>query len=181
VSNPQQPMDQLWPLTVTTPAGTLPSAPLVTPWPLADANLDYVEIIVPNGPSGQVGVAILWSGTQIIPWGNGTWIITNDEKIHIPVGSYITISGLAVQTYNEGIFPHTLYLRALVKYTTAPVVTEAPVIGSAAILGTGEETYDNSLAPAGLIGEASGEDTGISPESAAGNEGDLSALPESVS
>lgn len=174
-------MSQLWPLTVLTPAGTLPDAPLVTPWPLADANLDYIEIIIPPGPSGQVGVAVYWSGTQIVPWGTDSWIITDNEKVKVPVDSYITISGLSVYTYNEGIFDHSLYLRALVKYTTNPVITQAPVIGSAAILGTGEDTYDNSLTPEGLSGSASELPSQFEAPEGQITGTDMSALPETVS
>jgi hypothetical protein len=181
MSTPQQPMSQLWPLTITTLADTQPSNPLITPWPLVDANLDYIEIIVPDGPSGQVGVAVYWSGTQIVPWGTDSWLITNNEKIHIPVTSYITVSGLEVWTYNVGIYEHTIYLRALVKYTTAAVVTEAPVIGSAAVLGTGEASYDESLTPTGLTGGASELETGTEGEAPEQIEGSISGLPESVS
>jgi hypothetical protein len=180
VSTPNQPMSQLWPLTVDTPAGVTPENPQITPWPLVDANLEYIDIIIPDGPSGQLGVAVYWSGTQIVPWGTDSWLITNDEKIHIPVDSYITVSGLAVYTYNQGIFGHTIYLRALVKYTTTPVVTQQGTIGASIQEAPEGAEYDESLTPAGLDGnlDESGEpelDSSENPVS-----GDLTALPESI-
>jgi hypothetical protein len=180
MTTPTQPMSQLWPLTVATPAGVLETAPQVTNWPMVDANLDYIEIIVPDGPSGQVGLAIFWAGTQIVPWGSGTWLITNSEKIHIPVDTYITVTGLQVMTYNLGIYEHTIYLRALIKYTAVPIVTEAPEIGTTQVLPGDEASYDESLTPETLTGNVL-----ESPELAA--EGELpfdesssTELPETV-
>jgi len=173
-------MSQLWPLTVTVPPNTPATAPLITPWALADANLDYIEIIVPDGNSGTAGIAVYWSGTQIIPWGTDSWLITNNEKIHIPVGSYITISGLAVWAYNTGIFPHTFYLRAHVTYTTTPVVTEAPAIGTTSLLGTDTTSFDESLSPSGILPDTSTADTlGELPAPDLSGE-NLTALPETI-
>ena len=180
MTTPNQPMSQLWPLTVTTPAGTLSSSPLITPWPLADANLEWIEIVVPDGPSGQVGVAVYWSGTQIVPWGTDSWIITNNEKLHIPVDSYITISGLSVYTYNEGIFDHTVYLRALVKYTTTPVVTEQSAIGTTSLQNEETSSYDESLTPGQLTSTLSLQGPQETEQFSEPVQGSLTALPESV-
>jgi len=179
-SSVNQPMSQLWPLTVDTPAGITPENPQIIPWPLVDANLEYIDIIIPDGPSGQLGVAVYWSGTQIVPWGTDSWLITNDEKIHIPVDSYITVSGLSVYTYNEGIFPHTIYLRALVKYTTTPVVVEQGTIGASIQQAPEGAEYDESLTPAGLdsnLDESGEAEIEASPDS---TDSDLTELPESI-
>ena len=181
MSQPNQPMSQLWPLTITTPAGTPIDNPLITPWPLVDANLDFIDIIIPDGPSGQLGVAVYWSGTQILPWGSNSWIITNNEKIHTPIDSYITIGGLSVYTYNLGIFDHTIYLRALIKYTTTPVVTEEGTIGVSTANAPEGATYDESLTPTGLVGSSADIGVGTDEYSEQPVSGDLTALPESVS
>ena len=143
-------MSQLWPLSVTVPAGTLPTAPIQVPWSLADVNLDYIDIVVPDGHSGQTGVQILWAGTVIIPWSESAYLIANNEKIHVEVGTYITVTGLVVQAYNEGIYDHSFYLRAHITYTTAPVVTQAPAIGTAVVTGSSSSTYQNTLTPSGI-------------------------------
>lgn len=109
-------MDQLWPLTVTVPPGTLQSAPQVTPWRTDDApELSYFDIIVPNGHNGLTGIKLLWSGTEIVPWDNTAFLTANDEKIHVEFGGYITVNALTVVTYNTDIFAHSFYLRALIK------------------------------------------------------------------
>lgn len=181
MTTPPTPMSQLWPLNVTTPAGTTSENPLVTQWPLVDANLDYIDIVVPDGPSGQVGVAVYWSGTQIVPWGTDSWLITNNEKIRVPLGTYITVDGLAVWTYNEGIFDHTIYLRALIRYTTTPVVTEAGTIGASTENAPEGATYDESLTPTGLTGTSAEEGTEGTETFAESTGSDITALPESVS
>jgi hypothetical protein len=174
-------MSQLWPLTVTVAANTPIDTPTIVPWPLADANLDFIDIIVPDGHSGQTGVAVFWSGTQIVPWGNDTWIVANDEKIHVPVNSYITISGLSVYAYNLGQFEHSFYLRAHVTYTTSPVVTQEGSIGTSEVLGTAGSIYDESLTPDGLTGTADVVTSNEQFEPTGGETGSLTELPESVS
>jgi hypothetical protein len=180
VSTPNQPMSQLWPLTVTVPAGTAIDDPLIVPWPLADANLDFIDIIIPDGHSGLTGIAVYWSGTQVLPWGTDTWIVANDEKVHTPIGSYITISGLSVYAYNTGQFDHSFYLRAHVTYTTTPVVQESGTIGASIQQAPEGAEFDESLTPAGLDSnlDESGEAEIESSESPIS--GDLTALPESI-
>jgi hypothetical protein len=180
VSTPNQPMSQLWPLTVTVPPGTTLENPLIVPWSLADANLDFIDIIVPDGHSGLTGVAVYWSGTQVVPWGTGTWLVANDEKIHTPVGSYITISGLSVYAYNTGQFEHSFYLRAHVTYTTTPVVQESGTIGASTQEAPEGAEFDESLTPAGLdsnLDESGESEIESSPSPVSG---DLTALPESI-
>jgi hypothetical protein len=181
MTTPNQPMSQLWPLTVTVPAGTPATSPLIVPWPLVDANLDFIDIIVPDGHNGLTGVAVYWSGTQIVPWGTESWIVANNEKIHTPTNTYITVSGLSVYAYNTGVFPHSFYLRAHVTYTTNPVVGMEGPIGTTAEIGSPGAVYNESISPAG-IGSAS---IGLQSESPAflteGEESSLTALPETVS
>jgi hypothetical protein len=181
MSTPNQPMSQLWPLTVTVPAGTTADDPQITSWPLADANLDFIDIIIPDGHSGLTGIAVYWSGTQVLPWGTNSWIVANDEKVHTPIDSYITVSGLSVYAYNTGQFPHSFYLRAHVTYTTTPVVQEAGTIGANIQSAPAGATYDESLTPTGLdnnldeSGEAAIESSGEPIQ------GDITSLPESIS
>jgi hypothetical protein len=180
MSQPNQPMDQLWPLTVTVPAGTAEDNPLIVPWPLVDANLDFIDIIIPDGHSGQTGIAVYWSGTQILPWGTDTWIVANDEKVHTPINSYITVSGLSVYAYNVGQFEHSFYLRAHITYTTTPVVSEEGTIGASTANAPEDAIYDESLTPTGLTGSSAEEGTESTESFNSAGESDLTALPESV-
>ena len=181
MTTPQTPMDQLWPLTVTVPAGTPPTAPLIVPWPLIDANLDYIDIIVPDGHSGQTGIAVYWSGTQILPWGTNSWIIANNEKIHTPITTYITIGGLEIYAYNTGQFDHSFYLRGHITYTTAPTVTAEGTIGTSQVLSSVDSSYDESLTPTGISALASPEESTSGESLEDETSGSISGLPESVS
>lgn len=96
---------------VTTPPGTLITAPLVTQVTLGDAWLTKVDIRIPPGPSFLVGLAVVWNGAFIVPWASEeTYLLGDDEPFSIPVGEEIT-RHLAVQTYNNDIYQHTVYFR----------------------------------------------------------------------
>ena len=180
MTTPQRPMSQLWQMTITVPSGTQPNAPQLTPWVLADANLDYIEIIVPDGHSYITGVAIYWAGTQIVPWGYNSWLLANAEKLHIPVDSYITMSGLVVKTYNQGIYPHTFYLRAHVSYPASQAVAPEVTPGSALILPSDTGQFDNSLTPNLLLAETSPVEITSLPEIPAEAMPSILSLPEMV-
>lgn len=111
-------MDRLYYLEVLTPAGTLQSAPQNTPWPLEDNQLVYVDILVPPGNSSTAGFRVLWATQQVIPWGNDSFLVTDNEKVHVDCDFDMTITGLVIQTYNTDIWDHTIYLRALIRTIT---------------------------------------------------------------
>ena len=77
-------MDRVYPLTVTTPAGTLIGAPQNTAFPLEDNYLVEIEIIVPDGSVGLLGFRILQASQQVFPWNNSYYVTPNNEKIVIP-------------------------------------------------------------------------------------------------
>lgn len=132
-------MNRLYPLTIVTPKATLQSAPLVTPWPLEDAYLTSILIQVPDGHAGLTGLRILWSGQQIVPWGNNSYIVSNNEILTIPITSYITASGLTVHTFNTDIYDHSFYLRALITDSlpgAAPPANPAGVYTNAELSST---------------------------------------------
>ena len=142
-------MDRLYYESVTIPAGTPLATPVSVPWPLEDNYLKYVDIVVPSGPSGLMGFRILWASQQIIPWGNNSYLVTDNEKIHVDVDSYITVTGLVIEGYNTDIFPHTIYLRGLIQ-TLSPqqILAAEEVTGSIALpasLDTGDTSGINSL------------------------------------
>lgn len=111
-------MDRLYYLSVSTPPNTPQSAPQLTPFPLEDNTLVYVDINVPPGNSATLGFRIMWAAQQVIPWGNNSWLLTDNEKVHVECDFAMTISGLVIETYNTDIFSHTIYIRALVRDMT---------------------------------------------------------------
>jgi hypothetical protein len=146
-------MDRLYYLEVTTPAGTLQSDLLSTTWILEENYLEYVDILIPDGPSGLLGFRILWAQQQVIPWGNNSFLTPNNEKIHVPVNDGITISGLVIESYNTDVFPHTINLRGLIKTLTPEQQQQITTLtGSVALPGSqvqqiGQSSIDTLTAP----------------------------------
>ena len=62
----------------TTPAGTPLATPNVVAMQMPDLEVQYIEWIVPPGPSGNLGWQLLYSGSLVVPQ-NGTWVITDNE------------------------------------------------------------------------------------------------------
>lgn len=103
-------MDRFYFETVAVPAGTLQSAPLDHPMPLEDANLKAISITVPDGHNGLTGIRVLWSGQQIVPWGNNSFIVANNRTIPVDFNDYITVTALKFEAFNTDVFPHSFYV-----------------------------------------------------------------------
>lgn len=108
-------MDRLYLFSTFTPAGTPQNAPVSTPFPLEDAVIDRVRIIIPDGHVGVTGIRLLQSQQQVVPWANNQYLVGNDRVIDIPFDNEIGASGLQAQTYNTGINDHHHYVEIVVK------------------------------------------------------------------
>lgn len=108
-------MPRLYQLTVTTPSGVEPDLPQADPWPLEDAVLESVTILIPDGHSGLTGIRVKQAQQEIVPWGNDDWLISNDEIITVPIEEQITLSGLVIETYNLDVFEHRFWIRAVIQ------------------------------------------------------------------
>jgi hypothetical protein len=144
-------LTRIWPLTVTVPAGTPPSAPLVVPWVTEDAVITEIEILIPSGPNGTTGIRIMKGDVQLLPWGSGSWIIANDYNRTFPIGGYLPTKDLKVQAYNQGANPHSFYLRMSVSYASDAASASSAATLSPADLGTSTGTTD-PLSPDALLG-----------------------------
>lgn len=128
------------PLSVTTPAGTHTTSPLVSPWPLRDGRLREFDIEFPPGHNGRTGIKILYQQTQVIPWDSAAWLVGSGRVFTIPWDDDITAAGWKVQTYNVDSTAHTFWLYAKV----LPVVTS----------GQGATAADIITGPATAAGHA---------------------------
>lgn len=126
---------------VTIPAGTLPSAPLVTPILFDIATVDRIEVLVPLGCNGLVGFQLRHSGEGVFPREDNRWIVANGETLQWPIEEVPTGQAWAVRGYNQGIHSHTLYFRLLV----SEIVIAAPVATAPLVI-----TQANQLAPAAV-------------------------------
>lgn len=134
--------DEIRQYTVLVPAGTPAAAPVTVAMPMPPRDVEAIQVVVPPGPNGLVGFAILMSGVPVIPYGSDQWIITAGENITWPVEHYPDSGAWAVRAYNTGTSDHSLYFRWLVKYPSAIVVARSPTLL--------DESAINALAPSSI-------------------------------
>lgn len=140
---------------VTIPAGTAKATPQTTQMTMPPRIVDKVEIEVPPGPRGEVGFHLGSKGTQIIPDGVGTYIVTDGETIQWPLEGQMDSGGWEMVAYNTGFYSHTITARFLVRMpgaaggaAGAPIPADAlGAVPSSA--GTVVPTLTNGGAPAG--------------------------------
>ena len=107
-------MRQYYALDAGAPPGVQPNNPSISSWPLTEGQLLRVEITVPAGHAGLTGIMLLSQGTQVVPWGAGTWLAGNDERFTFDPDLPIADSGLTVVMFNLGHYTHFWHLRATV-------------------------------------------------------------------
>lgn len=100
-------------LSVTVPVNTTQASPQQTSLTFRQGIVELLELVMPPGPSGLVGVRFLHSGQVVIPYSGTGWVITDDEVVSWPLADYPTGEAWAVQAYNNGIYPHTFQVRML--------------------------------------------------------------------
>ena len=99
--------------TITTPAGTTTSSPLVTSLTWREGYPIRVELRIPPGPSGLMGVQLAHSGQVIIPHDPTEWLVTDNEPVIWPLDNYPYNAKWTVRTYNTDIYEHSLQIRML--------------------------------------------------------------------
>lgn len=147
-------MNRLYGVTFTVAAGTAIAAPQLAPVALEDAQLVSVRIVIPDGHNGFTGLQVRWGGTQIIPFGTGTWITANSETMDVDWGGEITAGGIVLAGYNTDLFPHSFYLRFLITdLAAAPTATvvSAQAAGPAAVDSSGVAALDSTAAVADTL------------------------------
>lgn len=113
---------------VTVAAGTLQATPTDTELTFTPARVERMEIMVPPGPSGFVGFAIVHSNQQIIPFQSGSFIVADDEVLRFDLEAYPEGSSWTVRAFNTDIYAHTLHIRLYLDDTPeeVPVGQVAP-------------------------------------------------------
>lgn len=106
---------EVYDFSVTVPAGTAQATPQVSNLSMPPRVVTDVEIRVPPGPRGLVGLALGAAGVPVIPRLAGQWIVTDDEVIRWPLEGQITSGAWQLRAYNTGSFAHTLHVRFLVR------------------------------------------------------------------
>jgi hypothetical protein len=119
---------RLFPITVA--AGVQIAAPATTPMRFPPRVVEEVEVLVPPGPRGEVGWRIGSAGTQLLPLDLGSWIVTDNEVLHIPTEGFHDSGSWEFTAYNTGQFPHVITVRFLLRMAGAAGDAAAGVISS---------------------------------------------------
>lgn len=120
--------DEIRAYSVTVPAGTAIASAIATALPTPiDRLVERVQVRVPGGTGGQVGFAFQHAHQQVIPYGFGQWIVTDNEAIDWPLGGPLMDGDWALLAYNTGSFPHTLQIRFLMTLAVIPALPRLPL------------------------------------------------------
>jgi hypothetical protein len=94
------------------PAGTGPSAPVVTAVPVSLAYVHRVEVRIPPGHAGTTGLALVDGAQAIVPFGTAgeAWLVGDDDLLAYPLGREVGTS-VVLWAYNEGTFVHGWQVR----------------------------------------------------------------------
>lgn len=171
---------------ITVPAGFGSTARNFLDIPFQEGTVSRLEMRIPPGPSGLVGVQIWHSQQRLIPWGGDTFIIGDNESYDWQLTDYPTGGFWTLCAYNSDIYDHTVYLRlhvddraqaAPTPVAIVPVEEQAPApdapipdFGDSGDSGDGPVTdlgadpgpdfYDFVLSDGTAAPEESGEDFG---------------------
>lgn len=107
---------------VTIPAGTLSTAPQTTQLVMPPRHVTAVRWRVPPGPRGAMGWALSMAGAHVIPWGNASWIIADDEYDTVPMTNAPSSGAWTLTGYNTGLLDHTVYLQFQLEPVGSPGV-----------------------------------------------------------
>lgn len=122
--------------TITIPANTAPAAAITTDTSFNTRIVEGIEILLPRGLNGSVGIQILSSRMQAIPANAGSWIIGSGEVIKWPLEEQITSGSWQVRAYNTGRYSHTFFVRYLLQYPNLTPGTNTPALISNAALSS---------------------------------------------
>lgn len=138
--------------TVTVPAGTAVSAGFTADLSFPARIVTQINVRVPPGPRGEVGFAVGTGGLNVVPYGNGTYIVTDNEDLEYQLTDTIESGAWELLAYNTGSYDHTLRI-----YFYCDVVSPAAGGGSAPIDGG---TLTGTAGGTGTTGTGGGDGGG---------------------
>lgn len=114
------------PFACTIPPETLSTAPVTIPLALDGWTIERLDLEVPAGTSGLTGFQIYNNGVAFIPYGAGEWIIWDDVRESYYLSDLPNAGGWALLGYNDGVYPHTVTIRAHVSTAVSAPQPSAP-------------------------------------------------------
>lgn len=70
-----------------------------------------IDVRVPPGPRGEMGFALGAAGQIIYPLGAGSFMVTDDELVQVPLTEAIESGAWQVFMYNTGTYDHSIEVR----------------------------------------------------------------------
>lgn len=128
--------------TVTIPAGTPISANFSSDMSFPARQVTEIHVRVPPGPRGEVGFALGTGGLNVVPFGAGTWIVTDNEDLVYPLTATIESGAWQLLAYNTGSFDHTIRVYFYCELINASVTSSGSSLldGSTIAGDTGSST-----------------------------------------
>lgn len=105
---------------VTCGPGVTADAPQITDLAMPVRTVLSIKVQVPPGPLSSMGFAIGAAGVPIIPYDSSVFIVTDDETFDFTLPGQINSGAWQVQMYNNGQYPHTIYLYFTVELPDQP-------------------------------------------------------------
>ncbi len=122
----------------SSPLGTPATAPTTTTVGIATAFVWRVEVRIPPGHAGLTGIALVDSGSFLVPYSQGdpSWLIGDDDLLEYPLGKQVG-SNLQLWSYNTStLYAHGWQVRVV--YTPMAVLDEG---GQAVIISPDVSTW----------------------------------------
>lgn len=94
----------------TIPAGTPIANPVTRALLTVDLLVRQIDIQVPPGPRGTVGIQLTTAGLQVWPVVTGTWFVTDNRTFTFIPPEDTPVSQWNLTGYNTGQYPHTIQI-----------------------------------------------------------------------
>jgi len=139
---------EIRPFTVTIPAGTAISAGFTQALSMPARVVSQIDVRVPPGPRGEVGFGIGNSGVIVIPYGGGSYIVTDDESLTYALETPFNSGAWQFFGYNTGAYDHTIriYFHCELLSGTSAATGSVP-IDSGSLSSTGGDTGTGGSVP----------------------------------
>jgi hypothetical protein len=117
------PVSQVQTFACTFQPGSTPTTPAHVNCQLGVFQVDWIELDVPGGNGGGMGFYLAASHQQYIPFVPGTFLIMDAATKHWDVVDMPNSGDWQVYGYNEGFWPHTVYVTFGLEVVANPYTT----------------------------------------------------------
>lgn len=100
--------------------GTDPFAPQIVDLVMPVRTVLGIRVRIPPGPLSSMGFQIGSNGVPIIPYNDDTFVVADDETFEWTVPGQINSGSWQAIMYNQGYYPHTIYIYFTVQLPDLP-------------------------------------------------------------